>query len=240
VCAAIKYHFNIVTVPHLLCNGFSKEETEDALIDLEYLGIHNILAISGDSLGGSCRQTMYGYNRNASELTKQILNMNQGILLDQHAEKTQFVIGVGCYPEKHFEAPNMQYSDTIFLKKQRLGASYAVTQMFFNTRKFFNFLARIKNELTIPIIPAIKIMTNAKQVFSLSKNFHIDIPEPLVAAMSKAHTKTEQIDTGVNWAFEQCQSLIESGHTHIHFYIMRDTSTFLALLEKLDKQYSLV
>lgn len=239
ISAALKYKYNMITAPHVLCNGFSKEETEDALIDLDYLGVNNVLAIRGDEGTQESKTTMHGSNNYAIDLLQQIIQMNHGQYLDQKAHSTSFCVGVACYPEKHVEAPNMAVSDNLLYEKQQMGASYAVSQMFYNNEKYFDFINRIKDKVTIPIVPALKIMTSAKQLITLPKHFYIDIPQDLVERMQGAKSKTECHDVGVEWAFQQCVSLIENGHNHLHFYIMRNTNNLLRVYEMLDEKYGI-
>lgn len=239
ICAAIKYKYNIESVPHILCGGFSREETEDALIDLDYMDIKNILAIRGDAHPPHLNNTLHGSNKVAQELLLQITNMNKGKFLDQPAEKTNFCVGVACYPEKHIEAANVVVSDNILYEKQRQGAKFAVCQMFFNNATFFDFIERTKQNITIPIIPALKIITSPKQLTTIPKHFYINIPQPLVESMLTANTSQEHEQIGLEWAFQQSVELIEKGHNHLHFYIMRDTKLVCKLIKRLHAHLSI-
>ncbi|MCB0326794.1 MAG: methylenetetrahydrofolate reductase [Bdellovibrionales bacterium] len=237
ICAAIEHKFNIPTVPHLLCHGFTREETEDALIDLHYLGIKNVLAIRGD---GTPKNPPVGRSKNnyALDLVAQIEQMNCGHYLYQEAQESDFCVGVACYPEKHFEAPNFNFDIEHLKKKQNAGAKYCLTQMFFDNQKFFEFEKKLQKQVHIPVIPALKIFTRKEQLVSISKNFHVEIPQALVDRVEK-YSKPEDIQKiGVEWALEQCEELIAEGHSHIHFYIMKQTRPLVELLSKLSTNES--
>lgn len=223
ISAAIKNKFNVDTVPHILCNGFTKEETEDALIELNYLGIDNVLAVRGDEL----RQNKNSdkdriYNKYGSDLVKQIKNMNNGKYLENLADasKANFCIGVGGYPEKHFEALSMQ-SDIEKLKyKVDCGADYIVTQMFFDNNHYFKFVDHCRKAgIDIPIIPGIKILSLERHLELIPKHFNINIPSGLVSLI-KGKSKSEIQIAGIDWAINQVQELIDYGTPCIHFYIM--------------------
>lgn len=238
LCAAIKYKFDIDPVPHILCSGFSREETEDALIELNYLGIENLLAIRGDSktskpLSGNRTANVY-----ASDLVGQINNMNQGKYLDQLIDSapTNFCVGVSYYPEKHFEAPNLDFDISKVLLKQNLGAHYGVSQMFFDNQKYFDYVNRAKEVgITIPLIPGLKILTSKRHLHSIPSIFHVDLPVELTERISAAKTREEIIEVGVDWAYKQTIELLEFGVPCVHFYIMQNTSPFLKLMERLKK-----
>ncbi len=221
--AAIKNRYNIETVPHILCQGFSKEETEDALIELNFLGIKNILAIQGDKLRQmSADKSGKTHNFFASDLVKQIKNMNSGKYLEDLSETspTDFCIGVAGYPEKHLEAPNLD-SDLKYLKqKVDAGADYIVTQMSFDNNKYFEFIKRCHTiGITVPIIPGIKIITRESHLKTIPRLFHIDIPKEL-SEQIEGFSKENIYQTGVDWAIKQCRELIEAKVPCIHFYIM--------------------
>lgn len=221
--AAIKNRYNIETVPHILCQGFSKEETEDALIELNFLGIKNILAIQGDKLRQmSADKSGKTHNFFASDLVKQIKNMNSGKYLEELSETspTDFCIGVAGYPEKHLEAPNLD-SDLKYLKqKVDAGADYIVTQMSFDNNKYFEFIKRCHTiGITVPIIPGIKIITRESHLKTIPRLFHIDIPKEL-SEQIEGFSKENIYQTGVDWAIKQCRELIEAKVPCIHFYIM--------------------
>lgn len=232
ICAAIEHKFNIPTVPHLLCHGFTREETEDALIDLSFLGIQNVMALRGDGSQKPKRDDKT-YNNYTVDLVSQIQAMNQGHFLMTQGEPTSFDVGVACYPEKHFEAPNLDWDVEHFVVKQNSGANYAVTQMFFDHEKFFKFYEAISGKIHIPVLPATKILSSADQLVKISKYFHIDFPNPLVQQMKEANTELKASEVGLEWAHQQCLSLIDQGHKHLHFYVMKDTRLFCALMKRL-------
>ncbi len=221
--AAIKNRYNIETVPHILCKGFTKEETEDALIELNFLGINNILAVQGDELRlMSSDKSGKTHNFFASDLVKQIKNMNSGNYLEElsGASQTDFCIGIAGYPEKHLEAPNLE-SDFKYLKnKVDAGADYIVTQMCFDNNKYFNYVERCRAiGIAIPIIPGIKIITRENHLKTIPRTFHIDIPSDLSENI-EGSSKEKIYHTGVDWAIKQCQELIDAKVPCIHFYIM--------------------
>lgn len=239
ICGAINFKYNVPAVPHILCSGFSREETEDALIDLNYLGINNVLAIRGDGANEK-KPTLHDKNQFAIDLLKQIKNMNKGIYLDQQANPTQFCVGVACYPEKHLEAPNMHMSNQHLLDKQKQGADYAVTQMFFNNEKFHQFYEDVKKDVSIPILPGLKIITSPKHLVSIPKHFFVDLPTALVNKLNTAASLDETRQIGMDWAYEQCADLINNGHNHLHFYIMRNTKFFVSLIKRLNETYQFI
>ena len=225
ICAAIMNKYQVDTVPHIICGGFSKEETENALIDLDFLGIDNVLVLRGDPIKSetyfSAEQDGHKY---ASELLGQVNEMNNGLYLDEELKSsapTNFCIGVAGYPEKHFEAPNMR-SDIHFLKKKvEAGADYIVTQMFFDNQQYFDFVNLCReNDITIPIIPGIKPMSTKKQLTLLPQRFHLNVPNPLVDQVLKCKTNEAVRQVGVEWAIQQTKELIEFGAPCIHFYTM--------------------
>ncbi len=220
--AAIKNRYNIETVPHILCNGFTKEETEDALIELNYLGIDNILAVRGDDLRKIPKSDTRPRNTYASDLVGQIQTMNQGIYLEelQDAHSTNFCVGVAGYPEKHFESPNLN-TDIDYLKaKVDQGADYIVTQMFYDNTAYFSFVDQCREAgITIPIIPGLKILTREFHLRTIPSNFFVDIPVEL-AEKVKGLPKEEIIKVGKDWALKQCQELVNANVPCIHFYIM--------------------
>jgi methylenetetrahydrofolate reductase (NADH) len=240
ICGAIQYKYNIPAIPHLLCLGFSREETEDALIDLDYLGIKNVLAIKGDEVSFDQIQTAHGRNPYSLDLIEQIQRMNDGSYLDQCAKSTDFCIGVSCYPEKHFETPNLQASNKLLQKKQQQGAAFAVSQMFFNNAHYYNFLESIKSDISMPIVPGLKIISSAKQLVTIPRNFYVDIPEKLVTNMEAASTKAQCQQVGIDWAYQQCSELIENGQKHLHFYLMRNIDHFLELIKRLDSTFKFI
>jgi methylenetetrahydrofolate reductase (NADPH) len=240
LCAAIKYKYNIDPVPHILCAGFSKEETEDALIELNYLGVENLLCIKGDNVYQ--RPVAEGKTANtfALDLVQQVNGMNQGKYLDENlidAAKTEFCIGVSCYPEKHFEAPNLKFDIQNLKNKVDSGAHYAVSQMFFDNTKYFEYVEQAKEAgIQVPIIPGLKILTSKKQLTTIPKVFYINFPEELVDRVMACKDDKEVRTVGVEWAYQQSLDLLEKGAPSLHFYIMHNTGPFLALMEKLSKK----
>ena len=238
LCAAIKYKWGIDPVPHILCNGFTKEETEDALIELNYLGIENILAIRGDSTVKKNHRADRSVNEYAIDLVEQVKHMNQGHYMDDliDVDPTNFCVGVSYYPEKHFEAPNLDFDMNILLQKQAKGADYGVSQMFFDNQHYHNFTKRAKEKgVTIPMIPGLKILTSQKQLTSIPRVFHVDIPTELTDRLMKATTRQKAVDEGIEWAFKQTIDLLEKGAPCVHFYIMQRTTPFIKLMDKLKK-----
>ncbi|MDX2285597.1 MAG: methylenetetrahydrofolate reductase [Bacteroidia bacterium] len=236
LCAVIKYKYNVEPVPHVLCGGFTREETEDALIELNYLGIENVLAIRGDKLQHRAIPQDRSTNVYAVDLVRQIGDMNRGRYMDDliDAARTNFCIGVSCYPEKHFEAPNLSFDLKVLKDKQDAGAHYAVSQMFYDTDKFLRYVEMARKAgITIPILPGLKIMTSRSQLTTLPSVFHIDIPEELTDRMLAARNRAEEIETGVDWAYRQCLKLMDAGINYLHFYVMQNTSPFVKLMDRI-------
>ena len=225
ICAAIKNRYEVETVPHIICGGFNKEETENALIDLDFLGIHNVLVLQGDAIK---TEPMFvaepDGHRYASDLLAQVKDMNKGIYLDddlQNASPTNFCIGVAGYPEKHYTAPNLK-SDMKYLKmKVEMGADYIVTQMFFDNQKFFDFVDKCRAEgINVPIIPGLKPLTTKKQISVLPRFFHIDIPESLADAIEDCKDNQAAKQIGVEWTVQQSKELMDYGVPVLHYYSM--------------------
>ncbi len=224
ICAAIKGRFSVDTVPHLVCGGFTAEETEDALFTLHYLGINNLLLLQGDAdKNPKAGQSKNGH-KYASDLTHQVACMNKGKFLHEETEnemKTNFCIGVAGYPEKHFEAPNLG-TDLKWLKhKVDCGADYIVTQMFFDNQKYFEFVDKCRAlGINIPIIPGIKPLASATQLNNLPKMFHIDIPEDLADAVVKCKDEKAVKRVGIEWAIQQSKELKAAKVPCLHYYTM--------------------
>lgn len=223
VAAAIQNKYNITVVPHLLCSGFSREETEYVLLDLQFLGITDLLILRGDKAKHEASFTPEtdGY-KHAIELQEQINNFNKGIFVDGSEMKvtqTPFSYGVACYPEKHEESPNLE-TDIYWLKKKiEAGAQYAVTQLFYDNRKYFDFINKARKEgITIPIIPGIKPFKKISQLSMIPKTFKVDIPEELTREVLKCKTDDEAKQVGIEWCIKQCKELMEYGVPSIHFY----------------------
>ncbi len=224
ICAAIIHKYKIDAVPHLICGGFTKEETENALIDLQFLGIDNVLALRGDARKADATfiPTAGGHNY-ASDLVQHIKNHNEGRFLHEDVEtfKSDFCIGVAGYPEKHFEAPNLNTDFQYLKKKVELGAEFIVTQMFFDNQKFFDFVKKCReNGINVPIIPGLKPISSLSQLTMLPKIFHIDLPDELTEALSKAKTNAEAKAIGTAAMIKQCKELIDFGVPVLHFYTM--------------------
>jgi methylenetetrahydrofolate reductase (NADPH) len=223
VAAAIQNRYNITTVPHILCSGFTREETEYVLLDLQFLGITDLLVLRGDKAKheSSFIPENDGYSH-AVELQEQINNFNKGIFVDGSEIKVPgqpFSYGVACYPEKHDEAPNMDFDIYWLKKKIEAGAEYAVTQMFFDNKKYFDFVERVRKEgINVPIIPGIKPFKRAAQLSMLSKTFKIDIPGELTNEVLKCDSDDKVKEVGVEWCIKQCRELIAHGVPSIHFY----------------------
>ncbi len=223
ICAAIMNRYNVDTVPHLICGGFDINETEDALINLHYLGIDNVLVLRGDAAKNETTfEPEPGGHRYASDLLKQVVNLNAGVYLEddlKDTHKTQFCIGVAGYPEKHFEAPNMQ-TDLKYLKeKMDCGADYIVTQMFFDNAKYYAFVKACREiGITAPIIPGLKPIYSKKQLNVLPKTFHIDLPSELSNEILRCKTDEEVEQIGTEWLIAQSRDLIENGVPVLHYY----------------------
>jgi methylenetetrahydrofolate reductase (NADPH) len=225
ICAAIMNKYNVDAVPHIICGGFTKEDTENALIDLNFLGIDNVLALRGDPIKTeSAFVQEEGGHAYAVDLVKQIVGLNKGEYFDEdlmNATPTNFCIGVAGYPEKHFESPN-QKTDLKHLKaKVDAGAEYITTQLFYDTEKFKSFVnACRKAGIDVPIIPGLKPISNKSQLVSLSKFFHIDLPDDLVDAIEKCKTEDAVKQVGIEWAVQQSKDLLAFGAPCIHYYTM--------------------
>lgn len=238
ICAAIMNKYQVDPVPHLLCGGFSKEDTENALIDLHFLGVENVLALRGDSTKS---QSYFipekDGNKNASELVRQIVNMNQGKYLDDELKDTSpsnFSVGVAGYPEKHFEAPSLNIDIAYLKEKVDAGADYIVTQLFFDNAKFFAFEAKCRTAgISVPIIPGIKPIASKRQLSMLPNRFHIDIPDALALELVKSKDNTEARELGVRWAIEQCKELLDAGVPVLHFYSMGKSDNIRTIAEAL-------
>lgn len=237
ICALIQNKYNIDAVPHVLCNGFTREETEDFLIEIQYLGIENVLAIRGDE-NVYQKPIRHGRSINvfAVDLVKQISNMNKGIYLEDNlldAKASDFCIGVAGYPEKHFEAPNLKSDINYVKEKIKAGARYIVTQMFYENKDYFDFVAACRNEgIEIPIIPGLKILLAQSNLTSLPKNFHISVPEELADEVHAAKPE-HSMEIGVNWAVKQVEELLNNNVPAIHYYIMQNSVPINMLMKKL-------
>jgi len=225
ICAALMNHYRVDAVPHLICGGFNKRETEDALIDLNFIGVDNVLVLRGDA---AKNETLFepdpDGHRYAIDLLKQVVNLNNGIYLEEDildGFRTRFSIGVAGYPEKHFEAPNMD-SDLEYLKeKVDAGADYVVTQMFFDNKKYFDFVKKCRDKgINIPIIPGLKPVTSKKQLSVLPRTFHVDIPNELSAEIMKCKADIDVEKVGGEWLLNQSRELKQAGVPVLHYYTL--------------------
>ncbi len=237
VCALIQNKYDIDAVPHVLCHGFTREETEDFLIELKYLGIDNVLAIKGDEDGYQKPLTMgRSANKYAVDLVNQIAAMNRGRYLEQDlldAAPSDFCIGVAGYPEKHFEAPNMETDLRYTKAKVEAGGEYIVTQMFFNNDHYFRYVDMCRERgIKVPIIPGLKILTSKKQLTSIPGRFFCEIPSELADEVEAAGAE-HALEIGVEWARRQTEELLERGVPAIHFYLMQSAKAITRLMERL-------
>jgi len=234
ICAAIKNKFQVDTVPHLICGGFSKSDTEYALLDLSFLEIDNILVLRGDALSNEKEfKPEANGHLYASELLQQIVHINNGQFLDESFQtsfNTNFCIGVAGYPEKHFESPNMDLDIHFLKKKIEMGADYIVTQLFYDNNKYFQFVEKCRKAgINVPIIPGIKPIAIKKHLSLLPNRFHIDIPPDLSHAVYKCKDNNDVFQTGIEWAIQQCKELIAFGVPAIHFYTMGNAKNVSAI-----------
>ncbi len=234
ICALIQHKYDIDAVPHILTKGFTREETEDFLIELNYLGIQNVLAIRGDDSGYD-KPIPEGksVNKYASDLVQQINKMNNGHYLEDNlldAKPSNFCVGVGGYPEKHFEAPNLKTDIDNVKKKVDAGADYVVTQMFYDNKVYFKFVDQCRKAgITVPIIPGLKIITNKSHLVTVPRNFYINIPEELSDEITAA--KPEQVlEIGAEWAAKQVEELFNHKVPSVHFYIMQNSKPVQKLM----------
>lgn len=236
ICAAIMHRYGVDAVPHLICGGFTQEDTENALIDLNFLNINNVLALRGDArkFDGKFIPEEHGHSY-AIDLVRQISEMNEGKYLDSNIDKgakSDFCIGVAGYPEKHFEAPNMD-ADMKFAKaKIEAGADYIVTQMFFDNQKYFNYVEKCRaNGINVPIVPGLKPLTKKYQLNALPRIFHIDLPDDLVKGIQEAKDGEARRQVGIEWCIQQSKELKAAGAPCLHYYTMGDSKTIQQIAE---------
>lgn len=225
ICASIQHKYNVDTVPHVLCGGFTKEETEYLLVDCLYLGIDNVMALRGDAMKGQNQfLPTEGGHHHAIDLVHHINDIGRGKYLTDEKrcdEENKFCIGVAGYPEKHIEAPSMNYDLLKLKEKVDAGADYVVTQMFFDNQKYFNFVKEAREiGIEIPIIPGIKPIATKGHLSMLPKTFKIDLPEELICEITKAKDNTAVKQIGIEWAVKQCRELLDFGVPVLHFYSM--------------------
>lgn len=229
ICAAIQYKYKVDTVPHIICGGFTKEETEYALIDLNFLGIHNVLVLRGDAIRseGVFRPDPNGHAY-ALDLLEHVNDLNRGKYLHEdleNEEKTDFCIGAAAYPEKHYEAPNLKMDIHWLKKKVEAGAEYLVTQMFFDNKKYFDFVDRCRGEgIDVPIIPGLKPLTTERQLKGIPHFFHIDFPDEFTDLASKCKSKEDFRQLGIDWCVKQSKELKDAGVPALHYYSMGKAS----------------
>ena len=237
ICASLQHKYNVDTVPHVLCGGFTKEETEYVLVDCHYLEIDNVMALRGDSMKHEQYfEAVSGGNKFASDLVNQISDLNRGKYLHETIESqnpSQFCIGVAGYPEKHLESPSMK-TDLMHLKeKVDAGADYVVTQMFFDNQKYFDFVKQAREiGITVPIIPGIKPVAVKRHLQILPQTFSLDLPENLVHEIKKCTDNKEVRQVGVEWAIEQSRELIAAGVPLVHYYSMGKSSNIKAIAKE--------
>lgn len=238
ICAAIMNHYKVDAVPHLICGGFNKRETEDALIDLNFIGVDNVLVLRGDA---AKNETVFepetDGNVYAIDLLKQAVNLNNGIYLEEDIRdgfRTNFCIGVAGYPEKHFEAPNLQ-TDLAYMKaKVAAGAEYVVTQMFFDNSKYFDFVKRCREaDINVPIIPGLKPITTKKQLSVIPRTFHVDIPTELSNEVLQCKADADVEKIGTAWLLKQSRELREAGVPVLHYYTLGKAKVIYNVVKEL-------
>lgn len=238
ICAAIMNKYKVEAIPHLICGGFSKEETENALIDLHFLGVKNVLALRGDAAANEKFFTAHpSGHRYAEDLVKQVIGLNNGNYLEEdimEGVKTDFCIGVAGYPEKHFEAPNLD-TDIYYLKRKvELGAGYIVSQMFFNNAHYYNYINRCReNGINVPIIPGLKPLTSKRQLTMIPSIFNVEVPVDLYTEMMKAKDAAACDRVGEEWLYEQCKDLLKNNAPVLHFYTLGKPQVVYNVLKRL-------
>jgi len=235
ICGIIQNRYKIDTVPHILCRGFTREETEDVMIELAFLGIHNVLAVRGDETNYKKRvhsgRTVNSYS---NELVEQLVRLQKGHYLEEiaNSDPIDMCIGVGGYPEKHFESPNLKTDIQMLKNKIDAGADYIVTQMFFDNADFFKFAKECRKAgINVPIIPGLKILTGVRQLTTLARNFNVNLPDELVDEIQESPKHVKEI--GVNWTTKQVTDLFNNGVMCAHCYIMNDVRAVLRVCKKL-------
>lgn len=237
ICAAIMHHYGVDAVPHLICGGFSREETENALIDLHFLGVTNVLALRGDARRFEDHFTPEdGGNAFAIDLVRQVAAMNEGKYLDENisnGQSTNFCIGIAGYPEKHFEAPNLELDLERTKAKIDAGAEFIVTQMFFDNERYFDFVSRCRDAgITVPIIPGLKPLTRMAQLQAIPRKFFVNMPDALTRAASRCKNDAEMRQLGIEWCVTQSRELRQGGAPCLHYYTMGDAATTRAIVEQ--------
>lgn len=225
ICAALINRFGVEAVPHLLCGGFTKEETENVLIDLNFIGVQNVLALRGDAPKSEGKFVPEANGHNYScELVAQIINMNKGKYLHEETNTgfhTDFCVGVAGYPEKHFEAPSLKFDLKHLKNKIDAGAEYIVTQMFFDNSKFFDYVKKVREAgIDAPIIPGLKPITTLSQIVNLPRSFFLDFPDELMDELDKCKDNASVKELGIEWAIHQSKELVAAGIPCVHYYTM--------------------
>jgi methylenetetrahydrofolate reductase (NADPH) len=236
ICAAIMNRYGVDAVPHLICGGFSKEETENALIDLNFLNVNNVLALRGDAAKFEDKFTPHPEGHALTiDLVKQLVNINEGKYLDSNitnGDKTNFCIGISGYPEKHFESPSLRTDMEFTKQKVDAGADYIVTQMFFNNQKYFEYVKACKEMgINVPVVPGLKPITKKYQLNSIPRLFFIDLPDEFVKEVNKAKTDDEVKEVGIEWCITQSKELKAAGVPCLHYYTMGDAATIKRIVE---------
>ena len=237
ICASLKYKYDVDAIPHVLCGGFTKEETEYVLVDCHYLGLDNVMALRGDAMKHQQYfEATSGGNTYAVDLVKQIQNLNKGKYLHDIIEtphKTDFCIGVGGYPEKHLESPSMDADLRRLKEKVNAGSDYVVTQMFFDNKKYFDFVERARAiGITVPIIPGIKPIAVRRHLQILPQVFRLDLPDDLVKAVEGCKDNSEIRQVGIEWAIQQSKELVAKGAPVVHFYSMGKSDNIKAIAKE--------
>ncbi|MBS1687265.1 MAG: methylenetetrahydrofolate reductase [NAD(P)H] [Bacteroidetes bacterium] len=238
ICAAIMNKYKVEAIPHLICGGFSKEETENALIDLHFLGLENVLALRGDAAANEKFFTPHpNGHRYAEDLVKQIIDLNNGRYMEEDimdGVKTDFCIGVAGYPEKHFEAPNLD-TDIYYLKRKiDMGADYVTTQMFFNNEHYYNYVKRCKeHNVNVPILPGLKPLTNKRQLTMIPSIFNVEVPYDLYNEMMKTKNEADSDKVGTEWLLAQCRDLLKNNVPVLHFYTLGKPQIVYNVLKEL-------
>ncbi len=240
ICAVIQHKYKIDAVPHVLCHGFTREETEDFLVELNYLGIRNVLALRGDKTNHQ-KPILDGRSKNeyAVDLVKQIADMNKGKYLEDQPEAvpSDFCTGVAGYPETHFEAPHATADLRHLLEKVDAGAEYIVTQMFFDNKHYFNFVKRCQDQgITVPIIPGLKVLTSKEQLTTLPEKFYLNLPSELTQQVQQAQNKEEVTEVGIRWALKQAEELCNHNVPAVHFYVMGNSAPVTEVIKRLRRK----
>jgi len=235
ICGIIQNRFKIDTVAHILCLGFTREETEDALIELNFLGVHNVLALRGDAPNFKKEiRPDRTVNQYAVDLVAQLREMREGNFIEniEDSKPLDFGVGVACYPEKHFEAANLKTDIQYLKQKVEAGADYVVTQMFFDNKKYFDFCGQVREAgIQVPLVPGIKILKSVAQLKSLPKSFSIDIPAELSDEVLE--NPQHALEIGKRWAYQQAEELLNRGEKVVHFYVLNDVDAVTDVVRKL-------